>query len=192
MAGSQAWGSDVERRTPRSFWLRRPAGLECRSCKDWGKRDSTLGECPGGFTCTGTQAKQWLHRNLGQTYLWVVEGLLGRQGQLLLSVGARTEVAEAPGNIHQRELSQRPPFWHWGLTLPRSLQPPVLGCLRQTTNRVGTQTHLSATGCPKSPWVHSSLSTHPLTWPCPQRDTPSSTHQRAGISLSHQEACKSS
>ena len=71
---------------------------------------------PGGHTqisgALGPSAKQCLHRSLGRTHLWVVEGLLGRQGQLLLSVAARTEVAEAPGNIHQRELSQRPPFWH--------------------------------------------------------------------------------
>ena len=41
------------------------------------KRDSTLGRCAQGLTYTGAGKKQWLHRSLGQTYLLVLEGLLG-------------------------------------------------------------------------------------------------------------------
>ena len=29
--------------------------------------------------CTESQGKQGLHKNLDQTYLWVLEGLLGKQ-----------------------------------------------------------------------------------------------------------------
>ena len=36
----------------------------------------------------------------------------GDEGQLWLTVGARTLVAEAPGNTDPHELSQRSPFWH--------------------------------------------------------------------------------
>ena len=32
--------------------------------------------------------------------------------QLWLIIGTRTLVPEAPGNVHQHELSQRSPFWH--------------------------------------------------------------------------------
>lgn len=71
-------------------------------------------------------------------------------------------------------------------------QEPAASSAGLPQARQPTQTHhLSARGCPKSPWVHSALSTHPPTWPWPQRDTRSSTDQGAGISLSHQEACKS-
>ena len=39
---------------------------------------------------TGLRVKQWLHRNLGQTYLWVLEGHLGDGGWMWTTMGART------------------------------------------------------------------------------------------------------
>lgn len=40
-------------------------------------RDYTLGRRPFKVSCTmDPRAKQWLSKNLGQTYLWVLEGLL--------------------------------------------------------------------------------------------------------------------
>ena len=40
------------------------------------------------------------------------------------------------------------------------------------------------TGCLKSDWAHSHLTTYPLIWPCPSEEqAPSSTHQRATLVL---------
>ena len=40
------------------------------------------------------------HRSQGQTYLWILEGLLGRQWMAVTYCGARTLVAEVQGTIH--------------------------------------------------------------------------------------------
>ena len=42
-------------------------------------------------------------------------------GQPWLTVGTGTLVVEVPGNIHWRELSWRPPFWHQDLAPTKSL-----------------------------------------------------------------------
>lgn len=48
---------------------------------------------PGGHTqisgALGPSAKQRLHRSLSQTYLWVVEGLLGRRGLAVAPCGSK-------------------------------------------------------------------------------------------------------
>ena len=66
---------------------------------------------PGGHTqisgALGPSAKQCLHRSLGRTHLRVVEGLLGMRGLLWLPVGARSLVAETPGNTDWCKLSRR-------------------------------------------------------------------------------------
>ena len=104
------------------------------------------------------------------------------EGWLWLTVGARTLVAGAPGNIHWRELSWRLSIWHQDLA-------PVLGCLRPN-NRMGTQPQPSADRLPKvnlSPQLPIYI---PLDTSLSTRGTrPSSTHQWAGTSSSHQEAC---
>ena len=66
----------------------------------WNK-DSTLG---GGFMYTGPGPKQWLHRSLSQTYLWVFVGLPWRQASAVAHCGTRTLVVEAPWNIRLHEL----------------------------------------------------------------------------------------
>lgn len=40
------------------------------------------------------------HKSRGQTYLWILEGLLGRQWMAVAYCGARTLVAEVQGTIH--------------------------------------------------------------------------------------------
>ena len=101
-AGSAAWGPGVERRSPGALGCE---GQRVRSCKDWGKGDSTLGECPWGFTGAGTQAKQWLRRNPAR-HICGCGGSPGEAGSAAAHGGARTPVAEAPGSIHRRELSE--------------------------------------------------------------------------------------
>ena len=45
----------------------------------------------------GPRAKQRLHKNLGQTYLWVLEGLLVKQGIVVAPYKVRTLEAEVLG-----------------------------------------------------------------------------------------------
>ena len=66
----------------------------------------------------GPRAKQRLHKNLGQTYLWVLEGLLGKQGSAVPHSGGMTLDAEIPGNNHCHELPWKLPFWK--NTVPKS------------------------------------------------------------------------
>ena len=49
------------------------------------------------------RAKQRLHRNLSQTYMQVLEGLLGMQESAVAHCGGRTLDLEVPGNNHQSE-----------------------------------------------------------------------------------------
>ena len=44
-----------------------------------GNGDSTLERRTQAFVCLGPRTKQRLHRNLGQTCLWFLEDLLGKQ-----------------------------------------------------------------------------------------------------------------
>ena len=67
----------------------RAGGLECRSSKGLAEIETPILEGAHKVSCAlGPRAKQGLHKNLGQTYLQVLEDLLGRQGQLWLIVGA--------------------------------------------------------------------------------------------------------
>lgn len=47
----------------------------------------------------GPKTKQGLHENLGQTYLKVLECLLGKQGSAEAHCGGRTLEAEVPGPV---------------------------------------------------------------------------------------------
>ena len=79
-----SWGPDIGRRSPQSIWFWRPAGLECRSSTGLGETKTPYLEGAHKVSCAlGPTAKQWLHRSLGQTYLWVLESLLGRWGSAL-------------------------------------------------------------------------------------------------------------
>ena len=133
-----AWGSGIGR-SPMSIGLWRPTGLECRNSTGPGETEIILWEDAHKVSCVlGTMAKQWLHRILGETYLWVLEGLL--EGDWLwLTVGTRTLVVEAPGNIHWHELSWSLSFW-----TNQDLVPPtaasVMGRLRQNNKHGGKTT----------------------------------------------------
>ena len=66
-----------------------------RSYTALGQTETPLLEGARRVLCAlGPMAKQGLHRNLGQLYLWVLKGLLGK---LWLTVGAR----------HWRQRTQR-------------------------------------------------------------------------------------
>ena len=59
---------------------------------------------------------------------------------MLATLGARTLVAETPGNIHCCETTQRSPFWHWDLAPPKSFQAPLLWRLRNEKEKVTMNT----------------------------------------------------
>ena len=92
--------------------------------------------------------KQWLHRNLGKTYLLVLEGLLRRWGQLSHTMGTRTLVTEVPESTHWCELSCRLPFWYEDLAHQKVCRHQCCDASGQTISRAGTQPHLSADRLP--------------------------------------------
>lgn len=108
---------------------------------------------------------------------------------------------ETIGNIYGHAFSWRLLFWHPALALPNSVQAPVLG---QRTNRVGTfrsknqqlgntASPQQQTGCLKSPWAYSPLSSKHT--PCQrlvhQKDMSQFHLKWAGTGPSHQEASTS-
>ena len=77
-----------------------------------GKTENLLLESVHRVLCAlGPREKQKFHRNLGQTYLQMLEGLLGKQGVAVACCGGRTLEAEIPGNNYWCKLLCRLPFW---------------------------------------------------------------------------------
>ena len=109
------------------WWL---AGLEWRSCTGLGETTPFLKSTHKVSCALGPRAKQWLHKNLYQTYLWAWEGLLGRQGSGMAPCTGKALEVEAPGSNHWHELPRRLPFWKWNLAPPNRPQAPVHRQLR--------------------------------------------------------------
>ena len=89
--------------------------------------------------CTESQGKQGLHKNLDQTYLWVLEGLLGKQEVAVAHYGGQ--------DIGGRDLMEY--SWAWAPVKAAILEKPALihqgwEAPGQTTKRVETQPHLPA------------------------------------------------
>ena len=101
-------------------------------------RDFTPGGVTRGFMCTGSHGKAGTHKNLGQTYLQVLEGLLGKQGMAVAYCGGMTLEAEVQGIVIGAGHFGK--FW---------LHPSELRSPDQITNRVGTQPHPSANKLPE-------------------------------------------
>ena len=82
----------------------------CRSSTGLGETETLLLEDTDGIPCVlDLRAKQGLQESLGQTYLWVLEGILGKQGATVAPCGGRalqTEVLgifiimSSPGGYH--------------------------------------------------------------------------------------------
>lgn len=53
--------------------------------------------------CTGPKAKHGLLKDLGQIYLWLLDGLLGNQGVAVAHCGGKILEAGVPGNNHLHE-----------------------------------------------------------------------------------------
>ena len=62
-----------------------------RSSTGLGETETLLLECTHKVSCTlGPRAKKKLLKSQGQSYLWVLEGLLGRQESAMSHCGGRT------------------------------------------------------------------------------------------------------
>ena len=91
MSGSPAWESGIRRRSSQSIWLWRPVGLECmRSSTGLRETETPLSEGAHKVSrALELREKKWLHRNLGQTYPWALEGLLRRHVSAVAHCGGK-------------------------------------------------------------------------------------------------------
>ena len=110
-SGSPAWVSGFGRK-------RRAFGFECQwdlsagAPQDRGKQ-TPLWEGAHRLSCAlGPKAKQRLHKNLGQTCLWFLEDLLGREGLAAFHCGGRTLEVEAPENVSSPGGCHFRKIWH--------------------------------------------------------------------------------
>ena len=183
----QSGGSGTGMRSPQSIWLWRPVGLDCRSSTGWREIETPLLRAhTKSHEHRDWGQRQQYDRSPGQTYLLVLEGLLGRWGM-------------AGGS----SWGQRPWWWlyqgaftcvssHGGRPLGTRTWPHPVGCRLQCgdatgeiTNWAGTQPLPSAERLPKDflspqPPLHT-----PTDTTLPTRGTrPSFTHQWAGTSTS--------
>lgn len=164
-------------------------GLECRKSTGLGKTETSFLVGTHMVSCAlGLRAKQGLHKNLGQTYLWVLEGLQGMQKSAVAHRGARTLRWRPQGIIIAMSSLGG---WHIGKILPHptACRHQCWEAPGQTTNRVGTQPQLSAKMLPKvilstQPALITPLDTVLLT----RGTTHSSTHQWTDTNPSPQEA----
>ena len=157
----------------------RPKGLALKPSRPWvqevcragGNGDFTLAGHTQGFMYTGTQHKAVTPQELESHY----DSWWGRKGSS--SGGSPREYWEAWALLMVTILALRP-------------GPTRVHVSGQTTSRIGTQPHPSADRVPQA-----TLSSQPpistlLNVALSTRGTrPSSTHQWAGRSPSHQEAC---
>ena len=131
--------------------------------------------------------------SLGQTYLWVLEGLLRRWGSAVAYCQGKDTGGRGPYGIFFGVSS--PGGRHFGTETwphPTACRIQCWDASGQTTNRVGTQPQPSTDRLPKVVLSsHPPLDT-PLDMALPIRGTrSSSTHKWADTSRSHEETCTS-
>ena len=129
--GSPVWGSGIRRRSPQSIWLWRPAGLNCRSSTGVGETETPQWEDAHKFSCApGPRAKLVTSKEPGPDLPSGLQGspmeggcscgsLLGHKGGWWTYPGLLIwRLTSCLGHLHQY------------LPSPKSLQAPVLGCIR--------------------------------------------------------------
>lgn len=67
------------------IWLWGPVGLDWESPQDWGKETPILEGTHKILGRPGSRNTQWLHGNLPQTYILILQGLQGSQELMALS-----------------------------------------------------------------------------------------------------------
>ena len=131
-------GVNIGRRSPWGIWCYMPVGLECRSSTGLQEIKTPCLEGTDRFSCIlDPKAKKGLHKNLGQPYLWVLEGLLQQLGMAVAHCGNKILETDVPEINHQREF-RRPPFWKKLAPLNNSLQALPLRNPRPNNKQGGT------------------------------------------------------
>ena len=109
---SSAWESGTRRRSPLGVWLWRPVGLDHRKSTGLGETETPLLEGIHFSSCIlQPREKAVTSQKLGQTWLLLLESLLGKQGTAVAYVGTKTLVVVVLGRTHLCELSSRPPVF---------------------------------------------------------------------------------
>lgn len=108
--------------------------------------------------CTRFQGKQGIHKNLGQTFLQLLEEFLGKQGSDVAHCGGKTLKVEVPRNNHWCEL-------HWRLSFWKNLSSTIMAKNPQENTQGVNTAHLLANRMPKAPHTHSCNYWHPETKP---------------------------
>ena len=155
MSGSPVWGSGIGRRRPQRIWLWRPAGLEYKNFTGLGETEiPPLEGAHKVSRALGPRAKQWIHRSLSQTYLQVLEVLLGRQGSAMAHCGGKDTVGGGPREYSSvwilsevAILASRP-----GPTQHTAGSSAGMAQAKQPTGWEHSPTH-QKTGCLKLSWV---------------------------------------
>ena len=95
----------------RAFGIEGQWGLNTGAPQDWCKQRPFV-EAAHRVSCAlGPRAKKELPKNLGQTYLWVLKGLLEKERVAMAHCGGKILKMEALGNNHWCEPPWKLPFW---------------------------------------------------------------------------------
>ena len=149
-SGSPVWGSDTGKKSPQSIWLWRPAGLDHKNSTGLGKTETPLLEDAHKLLSTpGPGGKKTVHSSLDQTYLLILEGLLGKQEAAVTHC-----LGKDTGGRGTREYSL---VWTvldaviWGQDWPHptACRLPCWNASGQTINMAGTQKWRWSKGVPE-------------------------------------------
>ena len=145
------WGIWYQEEKTQSIWLWRPVGLECKSFAGLEETETPFLKGTNKFSCAlGPRAKLWLHKNLGQTYLYVLESLLGRQGLAMAHCRGRNWRQRAQGIITGVSSPRGHHFGNKAWAHPRACSPSAgISQAKQPTQWEHQIGHL------KSSWAHS-------------------------------------
>ena len=117
------WGTGIKRSLQR-IWHWKPARHVCRSSTGLGETEILLLDGAHRLSCAlGAKTQPGLHNNLSQTYLQVLEGLLGEEVETVALWGQDTG-GRGPHNNHWYELPRRLPFWKNMTPNPSWLKSP--------------------------------------------------------------------
>ena len=176
------------------IWFWRLVGLECRCSIGLGETETLLLKGACKVSCIPGPKGKSSDFIGAQTCQLVLEGLMGRGGQLWSSVGTRTLVVELLRDIHLWTFLEATIL---ALRLGPTQQPigsiAEVSQAKQPTWQKHSFIH-QQTGCLKTSWVHGTSILAAWCSPAQQRIktqlySPMAKHQ--SLLVSHQETCKS-
>jgi len=178
---SPSRGLGIWRRSLQNIWCWRAAGYVHRISTGLGKTETPLLEGTHRIPCAlYPRVKQGHHEKLGQIYLLVLEGIMGKKGVAMTCCrGKELEDYSSAWTPLEAAIFGKAGTIHQGWEAPG-----------QITNSVGTQPHPSANILPKV-LLGTQLSLI-IPWdkaPCTSGTRPSYTYQWIGTSPSHQKSC---